>query len=58
MVENSTNNSINTNNSNAPVNNNPNLNLSHEDIFSSLIEIPIIRPRRPRRRRSKFKKKF
>jgi hypothetical protein len=54
VVENSANNSTNINNSNAPANNNPNINFSPEDIFSSLIEIPIIRPRRPRRRRSKL----
>ena len=46
-----TNNSLN-NNSNTNNPNTANGSLLPEDIFSSLIEIPIIRPRRPRRRRS------
>ena len=63
MVENTTENSntLNysiSNNSNAHLNFNGNSNFSPEDIFSSLIEIPIIRPRRPRRRRSKLFKIF
>ena len=47
---NNTNSTVNANNTNAQSN------VSAEDMFSSLIEIPIIRPRRPRRRRSKIKK--
>lgn len=54
MVENpNTNTNTNTNSTNSTNNNtNSQANFSPEDMFSSLIEIPIIRPRRPRRRRS------
>ena len=64
MVENpifNANANVNSNsNTNSTVNNtNAQSNISVEDNFSSLIEIPIIRPRRPRRRRSKkLKNKF
>ena len=60
MVENTTtSNTDSTTNVNANANTNnansqQNISPSPEDMFSSLIEIPIIRPRRPRRRRSKF----
>jgi hypothetical protein len=59
MAENTAENANNLNNStsnisNAQVNYNGNLNFSPEDLFSSFIEIPMIRPRRPRRTRSKL----
>lgn len=49
MQENNPNLVNNSNNSSSA--NNPSTNLIPDDIFSSLIEIPILRPRRPRRRR-------
>lgn len=53
MQENNTNNNnANTNIPNSNLNNISNQSILPEDIFSSLIEIPILRPRRPRRRRS------
>jgi len=56
MQENMTNNNTNISNNNYNQNNlnSGNASILPEDIFSSLIEIPIIRPRRPRRRRSIF----
>ena len=60
MVENSTVNNTTNSNSNSTTNlngqpqNQNNSAISPEEIFSSLIEIPIIRPRRPRRRRSNY----
>lgn len=47
-------NSNSSNNNASNSNNNPSSSILPEDIFSSLIEIPILRPRRPRRRRSIF----
>lgn len=52
MQENNTNNNNNSGNSTNNSNNANNPSILPEDIFSSLIEIPILRPRRPRRRRS------
>jgi len=48
----STNNPSSSNGNNANANTNNPASILPEDIFSSLIEIPILRPRRPRRRRS------
>lgn len=50
IQDNNNNNNNNTSNNTNNQNNSGN-NLIPEDIFSSLIEVPIIRPRRPRRRR-------
>lgn len=60
MQENNTNNNANTNNTNNTNSNSTanNQSILPEDIFSSLIEIPILRPRRPRRRRSMKIKNF